>query len=121
MPSSSYRSHRISRRARSLLTALATVWGCYGLPAQAAPTLTLQQAATEAMALKRCPKKAIGRIEAAVVVDANGQPVTKASGPVFLTLQSMDSADAPVAGPLDRMPTPAQLEALKGQRMCVLS
>ena len=121
MHPSSHRSHRVSHRARSLLTAaLATVW-CLALPAQAAPTLTLQQAATEAMALKRCPKKAIGRIEAAVVVDAYGQPVTKASGPVFLTLQSMDSADAPVAGPLDRMPTPAQLEALKGQRMCVLS
>ncbi len=121
MHPSSHRSHRVSRRARSVLTAaLAMAWSL-GLPAQAAPTLTLQQAATEAMALKRCPKKAIGQIEAAVVVDANGQPVTKASGPVFLTLQSTDSADAPVAGPLDRMPTTAQLEALKGQRMCVLS
>ncbi|MEH3085451.1 MAG: hypothetical protein PGN26_02675 [Xylophilus ampelinus] len=76
---------------------------------------------TEGKALKNCPKRAIGVIESVSAVDANAGLTTRPGGPVYLMFMSRDSVDAPVVGPLDRMPTPAQLEALKGQRMCVLS
>jgi hypothetical protein len=116
-------SHRrIRHRTRFLLIcAMAAIWG-YGLTAQAAPkTLTLEQAVTEGKALKNCPKRSLGVIEAVSAVDANAGSTTQPGGPVYLMFMSRDSVDAPVVGPLDRMPTPAQLEALKGQRMCVLS
>lgn len=122
MPAASTTRRRIRYEARFLRTcALAAIWGC-SLTAQAAPkTLTLEQAVIEGKALKNCPKRSIGVIESVSAVDANAGSANRTGGPVYLMFMSRDSVDAPVVGPLDRMPTPAQLEALKGQRMCVLS
>ena len=117
-------------RGQGQSAALAT-WVCLptGVHAQpASKTKTFEQAVVEAQDLKSCKKKERFPIHRAHLADANGKvlpssnpaPKLKTGQVVFLVVDEEFAGNGGVGGPLDRIPSRAELDALKGKPMCVL-
>ena len=89
---------------------------------------TFEQAVVEAQDLKSCKKKERLPIHQAHLADANGKvlpslnpaPKLKAGQVVFLVVDEEFAGNSNRGGPLDRIPSQAELNALKGKPMCVL-
>ena len=89
---------------------------------------TFEQAVVEAQDLKSCKKKERFPIHRAHLADANGKvlpslnpaPKLKTGQVVFLVVDEEFAGNGGVGGPLDRIPSRAELDALKGKPMCVL-
>ena len=89
---------------------------------------TFEQAVVEAQDLKSCKKKERFPIHRAHLADANGKvlpslnpaPKLKAGQVVFLVVDEEFAGNSNRGGPLDRIPSQAELNALKGKPMCVL-
>ena len=89
---------------------------------------TFEQAVVEAQDLKSCKKKERLPIHRAHLADANGKvlpssnpaPKLKAGQLVFLVVDEEYAGNSNRGGPLDRIPSRAELNALKGKPMCVL-
>ena len=89
---------------------------------------TFEQAVVEAQDLKSCKKKERFPIHRAHLADSNGKalpssspaPKLKAGQVVFLVVNEEFAGNGGVGGPLDRIPSRAELDALKGKPMCVL-
>ena len=112
-----------------LYAALATGACLPGAHAQApSKAKTFEQAVVEAQDLKSCKKKQRFQIHRAHLADANGKvlpslnpaPKLKAGQVVFLVVSEEFARNGGVGGPLDRVPSQAELNALKGKPMCVL-
>ena len=112
-----------------LYAALATGACLPGAHAQApSKAKTFEQAVVEAQDLKSCKKKQRFQIHRAHLADANGKvlpssnpaPRLKAGQVVFLVVSEEFAGNGGVGGPLDRIPSQAELNALKGKPMCVL-
>ena len=112
-----------------LYAALATGACLPGAHAQApSKAKTFEQAVVEAQDLKSCKKKQRFQIHRAHLADANGKvlpslnpaPKLKAGQVVFLVVDEEFAGNSNRGGPLDRIPSQAELNALKGKSMRVL-
>ena len=90
--------------------------------------VSFEKAIEQAQDLKSCKKKERFPIHRAHLADANGKvlpslnpaPKLKAGQVVFLVVDEEFAGNSNRGGPLDRIPSQAELNALKGKPMCVL-
>lgn len=98
------------------------VMGCCIQVQAISQTLTFDQAVTMGTSLKDCPKRSVGLIESVSLSDSEGNAdVVRPDKPIYLVFRSAAATDVPVVGPLATRPTEQQLQALRGQRTCVIS